>query len=114
MQRLWYWIVLFLVVHVSGCQRQPDAPTTVAAKQPTDAAVVQQRDKKAGSTIEIADVLDALQMNIWKTRVNEDGNERIRKVSLCIKPKGGDPKTVATFDLPDEGPGRTVSGCSTR
>jgi len=107
MQRLGCCVVILLMPYVSGCQRHPDASATAHSQQPKDTDVVQQPDKKDASTFEIADLLDALQMNMWKARVNEDGKEPIRKVSLCIKPKGSDPKTVLTLDLADKrhGPG---------
>ena len=97
--------IFVFVLYVPGCQRQEDVPTAVPAQQPTDTTIVRERDKKDASTIEITDVLDALQMNIWKARVNEDADKRVRRVSLSIKQKDRDSQTVLTLELPDEEPG---------
>ena len=54
--------------------------------------------------VETTDLLEALQMEMWRARVNEDANERISAVSLLVKTKGNEPTNVATIDL-DDGPG---------
>ncbi len=105
MQRPWCFVLLLLMPYVSGCQPQRETEGVTLGNLQTGPAVLQERDKNRRSSLEITDVLDALQLNIWKDRVNDDGSERIRKVSLCIKPKEMDPKTVLALDLPDEEPG---------
>ena len=62
-------------------------------------------EKEGIPSIEISDLLDALKIDMWKARVNEDPSKRISKVSLLIKQKESDPKSVLTLDLPVDEPG---------
>lgn len=105
MQGHWCWVFVCVLLYGCGCQRQPDAPTSVREEHSTDKGPVQPPEKKVAASIDITDLLDALQMNIWKARVHEDGSERIRRVALHVKPKGSNPTELLAVDLPDQQPG---------
>jgi hypothetical protein len=73
------------------------------------APVAERRDKEpvqpAISTgdptgaITIADVLKALEMEIWKEKVNQPGEPPVRHVALCVKPAGSDAREVMSVDI---------------
>src|SRR4051812_26225523 len=81
-----------LVGSLSGCREA--VPITSPISVVPVASASQSPTPKELHTVELSDLLDALDLRLWKAPLNRVGDEPVRKISLCLKPQGGDSKTV--------------------
>lgn len=100
MRHMFLLPVLVVLVWMAGHRPTPD----VAAREP-QRSNAQQSVKKRDPNIELSDLLEALEMKMWKARVNDDADQRITKVTLSVKERGSDPIDALTLDIPEAGPG---------
>lgn len=78
--------LLFLTV--AGCQMREEE---VSSPQPMSG---NQEVAVPGSAIDAADVMDALQMQVWKVPFNRSTNDRVDSVTLCIQAAGEPPRDI--------------------
>ncbi len=102
MQRLTLLLVLPLVCCIAACEQS--SPPTAAARVPpeVDDTSTAAREPRRDTDITIGDVLKALDLQIWKARVNTGDSDRIGKTSLLVKRPGSDPEVVVEMNLPDD------------
>ncbi len=93
------------VVLVCVAGYRPTSDANAAAQEPQRGSHAQQAVKKLAPNIEVADLLEALDMKMWKATVNDDADQRITKVTLSVKKQDSDPKAVLTLDIPEAEPG---------
>jgi hypothetical protein len=96
--------VSVLLLCVAASQLTPDGDAAAPESQ-REGNTPAQAAKKRDPSIDIVDLLEALNMQMWKARVNDAADQRIKIVTLSIKQQQSDPKTVLTLDIPDGGPG---------
>ena len=109
MKKVLCHLSVLLGVCILGCQQQhPPLAAPVIPSKPAEPA--DKSDACHDQTIEIADVLDALDLQVWKIRVNGPGDQPVSKISLCSKLKDGDPTTELSIKLNEkqQGPATLV------
>ena len=96
-------VVCFMSISIAcglGCQREPAVqPDPIMAR-----VVAPDRP-----TVEVRDLLDVMDLTVWKARVNQDEHHRVEKMSLCVRKRGMAPMTVGTVALGSDEPGSPAS-----
>ncbi|QDU40645.1 hypothetical protein Mal4_50030 [Maioricimonas rarisocia] len=107
MRHDWLWGVVVLVVCTCACQPESVAPakTTASSEQLPAAATTTEGTDSRRTQIELGDLLEALDMQMWKARVNDDPGAVIRSMKLELKQRDAGPKELMSIEVPDGEPG---------
>jgi hypothetical protein len=98
-------LMVGLVVSAARCQTTQDAE--LVRSEPIEKPAETEASRPAASAVEpagaitIADVLEALDMEIWKEKVNQPGGPPIKHVALCVKPARSEAREVMSIDIKD-------------
>jgi len=103
MRRIFLLAVPVLIACIAGYRHTPG--DDASASEPQRGNNAPQAANKNDPRIGVADLLEALDMKMWKARVNDDAEQRITKVTLSLKKQGSESKAVLTLDIPEAGPG---------
>lgn len=94
-------LTLFLILF-PGCGRRPDPPSNFEQTEVSETAPeVVPPAAKGGDAIGVEDLLDALQMEIWKADINNREQTRMKRVALCVKAAGKDHATAMEIEIAD-------------
>lgn len=98
-------LVVVSLACLAGCDGRGSLPKTAKEAQPPDQIdSFQQRQKEdLRPAIQLADLLDALGMKVWKAAVNQRGRDLVNTVSFCVKAKGSVPRQIVSADLTQGG-----------
>jgi len=96
-------LMVCLIVSAVGCRKTQD--TELVRSQPSPERGEKEESRRTASLAEpagaitIADLLQALEMEIWKEKVNEPGKPLLKHVALCVKPAGSEAHEVMSIDI---------------
>ncbi|MFG0331790.1 MAG: hypothetical protein ACF8TS_00385, partial [Maioricimonas sp. JB049] len=82
MRHDWFWSVVALVILTCGCQVEtvvPEDSTAAADQVPVAVARTEEADSRP-TQIEVADLLKAFDMQMWKARINDDPGAVARSI----------------------------------
>ena len=103
MRRIFLLAVPVLIACIAGYRVAPG--DVASASEPQRGNKTPQAANKNDPRIGVADLLEALDMKMWKARVNDDAEQRITKVTLSLKKQGSESNALLTHDIPEAGPG---------
>lgn len=95
------YIAGLVCIAVAGCQRHREE---VGSPPPVS---VDREVEVLDSVVDVADVMDALQMRVWKVPFNRGANDRVDSVTLCIESAGAPPRDIHKTHLRNQ-PGEVL------
>ena len=94
-----------LMFGIVGCGKTqnaiPNAQQNLPASKSTDAGSQRVAVVKSGEAVTVSDLMQSLDMRIFKTRINEPGIRTVSRVTLFVKLPESEPSEVVSIAIDD-------------